>query len=80
MVQTGPDVPKHEEGRTENLTSRSTVWNKTLARCTGGLAGPTQRQPSPRAQLQAMVPDSSSGKQLAQRGEVRRGHYSNQDC
>lgn len=80
MVRTGPDVPKHEGGELKNLTLRSTTWNKTLTRCTGGLAGPAQRQPRPRAQLQAMVPDSGSGKQLAQRGGVGKGHYSNQDC
>lgn len=72
--------PKTRGGRTEDLTLRSIAWNKTLTCCTRGLAGPAQWQPSPRARLQAMVPDSSSGKQLAQHGGVRRGHYSNQDC
>lgn len=56
------------------------MWNKTLACCAGGLVHPGRWQPSPRGRLQAMVPDSSSGKQLAQHGGVGRGHYSNQDC
>lgn len=62
--------PKTRGWRTEHLTSTKYRGEQDLARCAGGPACPAQRQPSPRARRQAMVPDSGSGKQLTQRGGV----------